>query len=65
MKNLCYLLKKGDQPATPANMGRRIGRTADPLEQGGRQAGARPKWTKSGQKHHAGNLEEAVAPPAD
>ena len=38
------------QPATPAHMGRRVGRAADPYQkQGEHRAGGRPKWTKSGQ----------------
>ena len=42
-------VKLGGQPATPAHMGRRIGRAADPYQkQGGRRAGGRPKRTKSG-----------------
>ena len=42
-------VKLGGQPATPAHMGRRVRRAADPYEkQGGRRAGSRPKRTKSG-----------------
>ena len=44
-------VKLGGQPATPAHMGRRVGRAADPYEkQSGRGEGGRPKRTKSGRK---------------
>ena len=44
-----YLLEKGSHPATPANMGQRVGLTVDPNDKPGeRRAGGRPKRTKSG-----------------
>ena len=50
MQNLCYVFKKDGQPATPAYMGPRVGRTADPnIKVGGRRVGGQPKRTKSGQ----------------